>query len=534
MDLSLSNHLSNNNAGLQSMKLPIPRLQPAHSSLNSSVLNSKPQEMLITSAWPNTTNTASLSLTSSLPVIPCETPEAAPIGKPVPNKRGRKPLTTMPSTKKHIQNLTNQRAFRQRRENYVRTLESKATNLEYLYAQAQEEIKTLKKQLGLLKKQLIEGDRNVCGGGLNSIESMEPQHHVNHNSNNKASGYCGGEGGGAPRPTIYAGQPIVVGGRQTHLFTVVASRESSPKDGIMGDVVMSESAMSPSSIGSDGSSGVHSPTMQSSSNQHPSTGSLFDNHQNPFRQQCLSPTSPTAHQYTTLSSYHHSSNLNSTLSAVSSFSYNDQQQQHQQPEQVNHSSYQQQQQQQQQQSTTPPPQRQHQMRLSHSESVPHSPVRHNSVDELIEQSFFCETKGGELCYCEPDPVSDANIDLEDTTRTSFQAIGGRSIISPETGKRMWILPTEGTRMSPNSNICDPPMTPNSYYPISNGGSPSNSPPIYTHPLPSPDEPEPRWQLQQQQQQYYSQSSHHRHNRHSQHHPNPKWLRSEEQSIDGRA
>ncbi|CAG8771518.1 13895_t:CDS:1 [Gigaspora margarita] len=69
-----------------------------------------------------------------------------------PNKRGRKPLTTMPSAKKHYQNLKNQRAFRQRRANYVQELESKASTYERLYNEALKENKLLKERLKLLER----------------------------------------------------------------------------------------------------------------------------------------------------------------------------------------------------------------------------------------------------------------------------------------------------------------------------------------------------------------------------------------------
>ncbi|CAG8838143.1 17667_t:CDS:1, partial [Gigaspora margarita] len=54
-----------------------------------------------------------------------------PTGKPVPNRRGRKHL---PSNKKHKQNLTNQRAFRGRQENYLRSLKNNVEMYEKAYA----------------------------------------------------------------------------------------------------------------------------------------------------------------------------------------------------------------------------------------------------------------------------------------------------------------------------------------------------------------------------------------------------------------
>jgi hypothetical protein len=146
----------------QPTKLPIPRLQ------NNNMVSAQKStaEMLISSGWSATP----LPL-STLAVIP-QNPLSNTLGKPIPNKRGRKPLTAMPSTKKHMQNLTNQRAFRQRRENYIRSLENKAATLEFLYAQAQEEIKSLKEQL--VGKRLSGSDTSICSPGLNG-ETMETQ-----------------------------------------------------------------------------------------------------------------------------------------------------------------------------------------------------------------------------------------------------------------------------------------------------------------------------------------------------------------------
>ena len=74
-----------------------------------------------------------------------------------------------------MQNLTNQRAFRQRRENYIRSLENKAATLEILYAQARDEIKALKEQLTSLGKQRLNGgDASICANGL-SAETMDTQ-----------------------------------------------------------------------------------------------------------------------------------------------------------------------------------------------------------------------------------------------------------------------------------------------------------------------------------------------------------------------
>lgn len=50
--------------------------------------------------------------------------------------------------------MTNQRAFRRRREDYVRTLEHKVTTYEVLYNEAQNDIKVLRDRLTLLERRL--------------------------------------------------------------------------------------------------------------------------------------------------------------------------------------------------------------------------------------------------------------------------------------------------------------------------------------------------------------------------------------------
>ncbi|KAG0275110.1 DNA-binding transcription factor yap1 [Linnemannia exigua] len=53
-------------------------------------------------------------------------------GKPAPKKAGRKPLTTEPTTKRKAQNRAAQRAFRERKEKYVKSLEDRIKELEDL------------------------------------------------------------------------------------------------------------------------------------------------------------------------------------------------------------------------------------------------------------------------------------------------------------------------------------------------------------------------------------------------------------------
>ncbi|KAF9274952.1 DNA-binding transcription factor yap1 [Mortierella alpina] len=53
-------------------------------------------------------------------------------GKPAPKKAGRKPLTTEPTNKRKAQNRAAQRAFRDRKERYVKSLEDRIKELEDL------------------------------------------------------------------------------------------------------------------------------------------------------------------------------------------------------------------------------------------------------------------------------------------------------------------------------------------------------------------------------------------------------------------
>ncbi|GET04952.1 PAP1-domain-containing protein [Rhizophagus clarus] len=110
-------------------------------------------------------------------VIPCQqTLNLHPIGKPMPNRRGRKPLSTMPLGKKHVQNLTNQRAFRQRKENYIRNLEIKASQLEMLYNSAQNEIKTLNDRITILEKRLA-SSRSIRSEAIKNVNNRDPNTH---------------------------------------------------------------------------------------------------------------------------------------------------------------------------------------------------------------------------------------------------------------------------------------------------------------------------------------------------------------------
>ncbi|RIA80685.1 hypothetical protein C1645_792069 [Glomus cerebriforme] len=127
--------------------------------------------------FPINNNVNQNSKFTSLNVIPCQqTLNLHPIGKPIPNRRGRKPLTTMPSGKKHVQNLTNQRAFRQRKATYIRTLEIKASNLEMLYNSAQNEIKSLNDRIVMLEKKLA-SSRSIRNEAIKNSNNRDPNTH---------------------------------------------------------------------------------------------------------------------------------------------------------------------------------------------------------------------------------------------------------------------------------------------------------------------------------------------------------------------
>jgi len=149
----------------QRYRLPLPK--PINGSFSSFKYNESP----INNYIPN----PQISQPPSLDVIPCQqtTLNLYPAGKTMPNRRGRKPLSTMPLGKKHIQNLTNQRAFRLRKENYVKNLEIKASRLEVLYNSAQDEIKSLSNRIALLEKKLASSRlmRNE------SIKNRDPNTH---------------------------------------------------------------------------------------------------------------------------------------------------------------------------------------------------------------------------------------------------------------------------------------------------------------------------------------------------------------------
>ncbi|GBC20386.2 hypothetical protein GLOIN_2v1580086 [Rhizophagus irregularis DAOM 181602=DAOM 197198] len=99
-----------------------------------------------------------------------------PIGKPMPNRRGGKPLATIPLDKKHVQNLTNQRTFRQSKKNYIRSLELRTSNLEVLYTSAKNEIKTLNDRIAMLEKRLA-SSRLIRSEAIKNVDNRDPNTH---------------------------------------------------------------------------------------------------------------------------------------------------------------------------------------------------------------------------------------------------------------------------------------------------------------------------------------------------------------------
>ncbi|CAG8554953.1 19883_t:CDS:1 [Dentiscutata erythropus] len=160
----------------QTLRLPLPIPRPS--------VPTKHSEMLI-SNWPPSTPDFMIN-PAPFPVIPCQqqqTVPAGPTGKPVPNRRGRKRLATMPSNKKHKQNLTNQRAFRERRENYLRSLESKVEMYEKAYAEYQSENRLLKEEVANLKRRLARFENYGLDGGLGITSSDFDKVSDNKNAN---------------------------------------------------------------------------------------------------------------------------------------------------------------------------------------------------------------------------------------------------------------------------------------------------------------------------------------------------------------
>ncbi|CAB4380827.1 uncharacterized protein OCT59_016080 [Rhizophagus irregularis] len=96
----------------------------------------------------------------------------------------RRKYMTMPLTEKQVKNLADKRKFRQC--NYIRTLETKTSQLETLYESAQKEIKSLRERITILEKRLTSSgiDGYYCDVNLNddnidnSLTSSAKKHNL--------------------------------------------------------------------------------------------------------------------------------------------------------------------------------------------------------------------------------------------------------------------------------------------------------------------------------------------------------------------
>nr|CAG8531969.1 9269_t:CDS:2 [Entrophospora candida] len=179
---STSSSPQNHQFSSPTLKVPIRPLPSSSSSTNSySVVDnngSKKNSLASINTFPNN------SLNVTFPICEQSVNPKNIIGKPT--KRGRKPLSIMPSAKKHIQNLTNQRAFRQRRETYRKTLETKNTELEAKLNEAKIEIESLRKKVASLEKQIGSANSgtafcdNSAGGYVNFGNNINTSSHLYH------------------------------------------------------------------------------------------------------------------------------------------------------------------------------------------------------------------------------------------------------------------------------------------------------------------------------------------------------------------
>ncbi|KAI8603366.1 hypothetical protein EDD21DRAFT_369253 [Dissophora ornata] len=120
-------------------------------------------------------------------------------GKPAPKKAGRKPLTTEPTNKRKAQNRAAQRAFRDRKERYVKSLEERIKELEELnpsktdtkLAEENLNLKVLVQKLEtenyFLKEQAFTFDFPISQPGLYNVAKANNQSPVNSTSNQSNS-----------------------------------------------------------------------------------------------------------------------------------------------------------------------------------------------------------------------------------------------------------------------------------------------------------------------------------------------------------
>ncbi|CAG8534334.1 2150_t:CDS:2 [Acaulospora colombiana] len=319
----------------------------------------------------------------------------------MPNRRGRKPLATPPTDKKHKQNLSNQRKFRQRRDAYVKGLEVKVKEYEdqlkemgLVCAQVQEENRSLREKVASLEKR--RGERNeLCDGSL-GISSTEIQL-ASKISGSKDVNSCSGS-------SIYSVQDIIESTQmsENQIYQELHKGENSC-DVVMGDA---------SDYGSNSGSASRQFVRNSSSYQ-----------------QCLSPASPK--HYASLLPLDNINYQPRVLpSYLSSFDFHN--------EQIKEKySF-------------------HRQQTKNGTNP--SSTSSMSVEDIINPPLFCE-RDGDICFCEPSVTID-DLELNDAkTPSQMSTNNGRYLVTTQkTGKRICMIippfpecedPTRSARGCPN-------------------------------------------------------------------------------------
>ncbi|POS72962.1 hypothetical protein DHEL01_v208641 [Diaporthe helianthi] len=93
-------------------------------------------------------------------------------GEKVSKKPGRKPLTTEPTSKRKAQNRAAQRAFRERKEQHLKNLETKVEELEKASAQSNHENSVLRAQVEKMTTELAEYKKRITLMANNRAPSM--------------------------------------------------------------------------------------------------------------------------------------------------------------------------------------------------------------------------------------------------------------------------------------------------------------------------------------------------------------------------
>src|ERR1051325_5844881 len=82
----------------------------------------------------------------------------------------------------------------------------------------------------------------------------------------------------------------------------------------------------------------------------------------------------------------------------------------------------------------------------YQQSKPDSPTNSSdSADDIINDPVFCETKDGEICFCES--IEGLDVDDFEKDQTQFPPIG-RYDFDQKKGKRMWIINSNSMITSP--------------------------------------------------------------------------------------